>query len=1144
MHLRDRTPDPRRGGPARPLLAALAAAALVTLAVPATGGSAAVAAGTSDRSAPSATTPADLTTLVNPFIGTKNEGFDFPAVGEPFGMAQEVPQVTNRPGAGGNQCDSDSAEKISGFSQTAVNACRYNYVPIMPTTGEITSTNPNDYASPFNRAEEEVHPDAYRVHLDSYDTDAELAATTRTGWQRYTFPSTKQANVLFNVGKNVSQSQIEIVGNRTIEGWVKGEQKAYFVAQVSRPFTTYGTWKDGKTAAGSRTSSNSGDNGGWISFDTTKNDDPVVVKVGLSYTSVAGAKKNLDVETSSVGFDFDAVQGALHQKWNTTLHKAAVAGGTHDQQVEYYTALYHSVLSPNVVGDVDGRYMGTDDAVHKARGYTQYGVFSLWDTYRTQNQLVELLDPKVAHDVDMSLVGIARDGGALPRWFLGNKDGNIMTGDPVTPFLVEGWSKGLFTDAEAKEVYKYVRKNATEVPGDGVHNGRAAVDQYTSLGYIPYGLHVSKSCPTDGSDASCCPTAGNDNDCYYPASAQLEYAAADASLALMAKGLGHTADAKMFAARGQSYRNIFDKSVGTFRPRTADGTWVAPFDTKDGDHAFHESGPYQYQWLVPQDPAGLVSMLGGRKAATSRLDEFFAYPDLLTDPVGTAKDTWVGDPYGYYGFTHYQPDNEPNLLAPYLYAWTGRPDKTATVVRAQQTLFTNSPTGMTGNDDMGEMSAWYVMSALGLYPTMSGSNTYVVTTPLFPKATLQIGSYGKSQGGTLKIAAPGASMSKRYIATASVNGKDWDKSWVSQADIAHGGTIDYALSTSPTSWATSAKAAPPSVSKATAVVPQLSASVAADTAVVTPTAKRASTQDVDLTVLATAAGDAKVKVSAAGPKGWQISPKTKSVKVSSDGLPAQAKVTVAVTAPAGTEAGTYDVTVTARTAGAPAVDRVVHVTVQPGGACATTTDTSCAVDLSAAYDRDGVASADAPTQGNIDGLGYSYAADLLPAAGPTTIGGVTYQAPSTAGTDKNLVEADGQTVALPTGSYSALQVLGAAVNGGTGILGGTAVVTYTDGTTASVPLQFTDWGKRDLEFGNTAAITMPYRMSTGGKNTTQVSIYRATVALDASRTVRSLTLPRASVPEWTAPGLVGTAWDHDSGMEIYAMTLQGTPSTH
>ncbi|MFC8734387.1 GH92 family glycosyl hydrolase [Luteimicrobium sp. NPDC057192] len=1140
MPLPDRTPIRRRGRRTGALVATLTAVALASLAVPAAAGSAAYGAPAPKSSA----TEPEPTSLVNPFIGTKNEGFDFPAVGEPFGMVQEVPMVLNRAGAGGNTCDSDSAEKIYGFSHITFNGCRFNYAPFMPTTGAITSTNPSTYASSFNRAQEQVHPDSYDVHLDKYDTDVELASTTRTGWQRYTFPRTSQANVLFNTGKNVSESEIQIVGDRTIEGWVRGEQKAYFVAELSRPFTAYGTWKNGTLAHDSRTSTNSGDNGGWVSFDTTKDDAPVVVKVGWSYTGTAGARRNLDVETGSLGYDFDAVQGALHDRWDTTLRKAEISGGTHDQQVEYYTALYHSVLSPNVVGDVDGRYMGTDDAVHKAKGYTQYGVFSLWDTYRTQNQLVELLDPKVAHDADMSLVAIARDGGALPRWFLGNKDGNIMTGDPVTPFLVEGWSKGLFTDAEAKEVYKYVRKNATEVPGDGVHNGRAAVDQYASLGYIPYGLHVSKSCPTDGSDASCCPTAGNDNDCYYPASTQLEYAAADASLALMAQGLGHTADAKMFAARGQSYRNIFDKSVGTFRPRTADGTWVAPFDTKTGDHAFHESGPYQYQWLVPQDPAGLVSMLGGRQAATNRLDEFFAYPDLLTDPVGTAKDKWIGDPYGYYGFTTYQPDNEPNLLAPYLYAWTGRPDKTATVVRAQQTLFTNSPTGMTGNDDMGEMSAWYVMSALGLYPTMSGSNTYVVTTPLFPKATLRIGSYGKTQGGTLKISAPGASMSKRYIATASVNGKDRDKSWVSQADIAHGGTIKYALSTSPTSWARSAKSAPPSVNKAVDVEPQLGASVAADTAVVTPTAKRASTQDVDVTVLATAEGNATVKVSAAAPRGWKVSPRTKSVKVSSNGLPTQAKVSLAVTAPAGTAAGTYDVTVTARTAGASAVRHVVHVKAQPAGACATQTDTSCAVDLSAAYDRDGVATADAPTQGNIDGLGYSYAADQLPAAGPTTIGGVTYQAPSTAGTDKNLVEADGQTIALPQGSYGALQVLGAAVNGGTGILGGTAVATYTDGTTASVPLQFTDWGKRDLEFGNTAAITMPYRMSTTGKNNTQVSIYRATVALDASKTVRSLTLPRSSVPEWTAPGLVGTAWDHDSGMEIYAMTLQGTPGTH
>ena len=381
--------------------------------------------------------------------------------------------------------------------------------------------------------------------------------------------------------------------------------------------------------------------------------------------------------------------------------------------------------------------------------FTPYSNFSLWDTFRTQNQLVEMLAPMVAHDIDVSILEIARQDGWLPRWFLGTREGNVMTGDPITSFLVEGWSKGLLSGKDAEEAYRYIRENATEVPPPNVPmSGRAGAEYFERLGYLPYGLKVTSTanCRTEGSDASCCPTHGSDNDCYYPVSSTLEYAAADASLALMAKGLGHTEDAQRFGELGQSFHNLFDKNIGFFRPRTMQGTWLSPYDTHTGNHAFHEGDPSQYQWLVPQDPAGFVKMLGGRKAATSRLDQFFDYPGLLVDPQRTAAHTWVSDPYEYYGPTVYDPDNEPNLLAPYIYAWTGRPDKTATVVRAAETLYTTAPGGMTGNDDMGEMSAWYVMSAIGLYPTMSGANFYVVTTPLFSHTVVRIGAYADKQG--------------------------------------------------------------------------------------------------------------------------------------------------------------------------------------------------------------------------------------------------------------------------------------------------------------------------------------------------------------------------------------------------------------
>jgi predicted alpha-1,2-mannosidase len=1101
-----------------------------------------VAASTRGRS-PAARPAVDPSALVDEFIGTENEGWDIPAVGEPFGMVQEAPLVVNRPGTRGNSCDSPSAEKIYGFSQATINACNFNYVPLMPTTGSVTSSNPSDYASSFTHTHEQAHPDSYQVLLDS-GVRVDLTATTRTGWQRYTFPQTSQANVLFNVGARASSSEIQIVDNQTIEGWAQYRQrKVFFVAKLSRPFTAYGTWNGSQLTRGSRDSANSGrgSNGGWVSFDTTKNDAPVVVKVGLSYTGIVGARRNLDAETNKLGFDFDAARQALHKRWNALLHQVTVTGGTHDQQVVFYTALYHSVLDPNVIGDVDGRYMGFDGKLHTAKDFTPYSNLSLWDTFRTQNQLVEMLAPMVAHNVDLSILAIARQDGWLPRWFLGTREGNIMTGDPITSFLVEGWSKGLLSGEHAKEAYKYIRENATEVPPPDIPmNGRAGAEYFDRLGYLPYGLHVTSTtdCPTEGSSTSCCPTHGGDNDCYYPVSSTLEYSAADASLALMAKGLGHTKDAQMFAQLGQSYHNLFDKSIGFFRPRTMDGTWLSPYDTKTGNHAFHEGDPSQYQWLVPQDPAGLVKIMGGRKAATSRLDQFFDYPGLLVNPQSTAAHAWVSDPYNYYGPTTYDPDNEPNLLAPYTYAWTGRPDKTATVVRAAETLYTTAPGGMTGNDDMGEMSAWYVMSAIGLYPTMSGSNFYVVTTPLFPRTVVSIGAYKNKQGGTLIISAPGASMNKRYIASAKVNGKAWNRDWVRQSHIAHGGTIDYTLTTSPATWATAEEDAPPSVDSVKSTEHQLGAQLSPAQAVVEPSASSSSKQTLTLTLLATTPGTSQLHVTATLPPGWLVSKASTDVKVASYGVPTQVEVPLKITAPAGTKLGAYKVSVSVSMQGAAPVQKEATISAQVPGSCAIETSTSCAVDLSGAYNEDGVATHANPGQGDFDGHGNSYAADLLPPPGPAIFGGVTYQAPPTTGTDLNFIKANGQAVVLPTGRYSRLNIVGAASNGGTGSDGLTAIVTYKNGSTASVSLKFTSWASRRPDFGNGVALRMPYRLGAEGKNSVAVFLYQTTLRLDPHKQIRAISLPFRSVPIWVAPGLTGTGWDHDSDLQIYAMTLQ------
>jgi predicted alpha-1,2-mannosidase len=750
---------------------------------------------------------ADLLTAVNPFIGTQNQGNTFPGATAPFGMTQVSPDT----GGAATGYDYDHSA-IYGFSQTHLSGAGCGVdgeVPFMPTTGAVSTVNPASYASSYSHSQEQAQPGYYEVQLPTYGVKAELTATTRSGWQRYTFPSTGQANVLINTGKSnmtVFDSGLSIVGGNTVEGYVhdghfcagQDQHTVYFSAQFSRPFTGYGTWRGSALTPGSRTASGTGGNGGWVTFDTTQN-PAVTVKVGLSYTGIAGARENLAAETGN-SFDFDATRQQLQSRWNHMLHSIEISGGSTGSRTAFYTGLYHALLSPNVASDVSGQFTGFDAKTHPAAGHTEYQNLSLWDTYRTQNQLLELLQPQVARDVDLSALDVYRYGGWLPRWELDNSETNIMTGDPVTPFLVDGWSKGLLAGHE-EEAYQAMLADVTSTPpAASPFNGRNGNPWYTKLGYIPVGEN--------------CVYKGGDNDCQHPASATLEYAAADASLSVMAKALGHDSDARMLAQRGENYRKLWDASIGFFRPRNPDGSWLTPYDPETGNGAFHESGAYQYQWLVPQDETGMIGLLGGDAAANKRLDDFFVYSGLLSDPSDTVKTGWVNSPYGYYGNKTYNPNNEPDLQAPYTYAWTGEPDHTATVVRAQESLFADAPNGMTGNDDLGEMSSWLVMSSIGLYPVMSGVPYYAVTSPQFPAAVVHTGAYGdqqSQQGGAIVINAPGSSWANRYITRMTLNGQARQQTWVSQADIAHGARISYTLAASPGSWGTAPADAPPVV---------------------------------------------------------------------------------------------------------------------------------------------------------------------------------------------------------------------------------------------------------------------------------------------------------------------------------------------
>jgi predicted alpha-1,2-mannosidase len=1069
--------------------------------------------------------------LVRPFVGTQNEGNTFPGVSAPFGMAQVSPDTG---GQGGYDYQKST---IYGFSQTHLSGvgCGANgYLPVMPTTGAVTSVNPDTYRSAYSHDDETASLGYYRVGLSTYGVNAELAATARTGWQRYTFPATEAANVLFNTAKanqRVIDSEVHVVGDRTVEGRVhtggfcgdQGDQTMYFAASFDRPFAKFGTWRHDELSTG-RDAAGAGGNGAYVTFDTTS-DQQVVLKVGLSYTGIPGARANLAAETGD-GYDFDQVRDSLRAQWASQLAKVGISGGTADRQSVFYTALYHALLHPNLAGDVDGSYTGADRAVHHADGYTPYQNLSLWDTYRPQNQLLELLEPGVARDVALSIVAIGHDGGWLPRWSLANSETNVMTGDPVTPFLVEAWSKGLLRGHE-QEAYALLRKNALSLPpASTAFNGRAAVKFYGDRGYIPSGLST-------GTD---CVNKGYDTDCQRPASSTLEYSAGDAALSLMAAGLGHFADARMFARRGQWWRNLWDSrpatrptpsstaeaySTGQFRPRTVDGTWLTPYNPVDASQQFHEGGAYQYQWLVPQDPAGLVAQMGGRRAAEQRLDDFFAYPKLLTDPAATARTDWISTPYDYYAKATYNPNNEPDLLAPYMYHWAGAPAKTATVVRAAMTLFTTGPDGMTGNDDLGTMSAWYVFSALGLFPTMSGANFLAVTTPEFPRATVRVGSR------QLTITAPGVSDSARYLQTARVNGRPLTRSWIPWSAIGRGGTIAQTVGTTPSAWGTSPADEPPSVDRAPLdnrvhldasvtpsgallptgeasrseqtgrMEPELAAAPGPARVAVSPGTKATFTVDI----VGQSPGVLVPRVTAKAPDGWKVSVGQPGVLVSRH-LPVSGAATVDLTAPGDVAAGTYPLTLTIR--GAQPLTKTVSVVVRPPLACATTAGAQCAVDLTELRTVDGSATVGDPAEGNLDGNGWSYDAALLPPAGPVTWDGVTYQAPDPTGTKTNFVPAKGQMLLMPAGPHDTVQMVVSSVNGSSSAA---LTVTYTDGSVESVPITVADWCDKPAA-GTTAVLTMDHRIKADkGTDDPSNSLFNVAVPVPAGKQVRVVALP-------------------------------------
>ncbi|MGZ3184170.1 MAG: GH92 family glycosyl hydrolase [Telluria sp.] len=747
---------------------------------------------------------------VNTFIGTQDEGNTFPGASAPFGMIQVGP--TGEHYAGWRYSD----PRIRGFGHSYLSGAgcweQGGQLQVLPVTGRIGPGGDFDtakadsfdykrYAAAYTHDGEVGQAGYYKVHLTSYGgVDAEATALTRAAAERYTFaPGASSGSVLLNVGQanerhSVVGSELRIVDNRTVEGKITtrsfcgGTQyTTWFRMEFDRPFVAHGIWDDRGGWPGANGPSQQGDSrahGAWLTFEL-KDGRAVTAVSAISHVDIDGARANLKAE----GMGFDAMRAKAQATWQRELGSVRIEGGSADDRTVFYTALYHALLQPLTGSDADGRYRGYDDAVHMAKDWTYYEFFSLWDTYRAQNQLLALLRPQRTRDIANSVLKIREQGGWLPRWGYANFETNVMTGDPVTPFLVDLWRYGALKGREP-EAYAALRENAFGVPpAQNRAQGRAGNPLYLRAGFVPYDrAFVSK---------------GMDSDPHHGASATLEYALADSALAAMARALGHGADARQLEQRALNWRKVWDADVadaptglhGFPRPRLADGSWFSDvkggYDPR-GERGFHEGTAWQYQWLVRQDIPGLAAAMGGAAQALHRLDLFFDI-DALGAGQGAARKSWVVGPYSYYSQFRYNPNNEPDLHAPWIYTLLGQPWKTTTVLRAAETLFGNSPGGVTGNDDLGTMSAWYLFSALGMYPDTPGSGRFLLHAPRFAHAAIDL-----PNGRVLRIDAAGSRPGERgFVRSATWNGQAHPRVWLDWEQMQGGGTLAFELASQP-----------------------------------------------------------------------------------------------------------------------------------------------------------------------------------------------------------------------------------------------------------------------------------------------------------------------------------------------------------
>jgi predicted alpha-1,2-mannosidase len=733
----------------------------------------------------------NLTQYVDPFIGTGLHGHTFPGATMPFGMVQLSPdtRLTGWDGCSGYHY-SDAV--TYGFSHTHLSGTGisdYGDILLMPTVGDVfldalvEGKTDKGYASPFSHQNETARPGYYSVRLDDGNILAELTATSRVGFHRYTYPATGRANLILDLvhRDKVLDSYLRLIdathieGYRRSTGWAK-DQVVYFVAEFSQPFTA-AIAVDGKLERGLKQARGTNIKA-FFSFgspDNSQRRKPILVKVALSPVSVDGARGNLAAELP--GWDFDRVKADADRAWNRELNKIQAVAGTENQSQDqlkiFYTALYHAMIAPNLFMDVDGQFRGRDAQTHKADGFTNYTIFSLWDTFRAAHPLYTIIEQKRTADFINTFLAQYEYGGRLPVWELAGNETDTMIGYHAVSVIADASIKG--------------------IPGFDREKAFAAIKHSAELKHFGLGDYRDRGYISMEDDRE-------------SVSKTLEYAYDDWCIAEMAGLLGHEDDHRAFIKRAQFYRNIFDPETGFARPRK-NGGWLSPFNPREVNSNFTEANAWQYSFFVPQDVSGLMELMGGKEKFARKLDELFT-----TDSKTTGRDQ--ADITGLIG--QYAHGNEPSHHMAYLYDYAGQPWKAQQRLRQiMGDLYKVQPGGLIGNEDCGQMSAWYVMSAAGLYQVTPGAPIYAIGTPLFPALRFNL-----ENGKSFVIKAHGVSAQNIYIQSATLNSRLYRKSYLLHHDLISGGELVFQMGPEPNiNWGSRIPDTPTSSISAEKIVP-------------------------------------------------------------------------------------------------------------------------------------------------------------------------------------------------------------------------------------------------------------------------------------------------------------------------------------